>query len=161
MVYTTQIENTKITTMLHSVPSALQFLSPCSSSVSYFCLPYHLHLSDLLTSVKNVLGLRHLAWVNESKWFGHMQVEFRDRFCCQPYSCQMGWQLQCKQNMINISLTSSNNQFSKFRILNIYKEIFVLIFLMILRTHFEASLRFRKKYKRWAKACVMLIIHES
>ena len=103
MVYTTQIENTKITTMLHSVPSVPRFLSPCSSSVSYFCLPYHLHLSDLSTSAKNVLGLRHLAWVNESKWFGHIQVEFRDRFCCQPYSCQMGWQLQCKQNMINRS----------------------------------------------------------
>ena len=34
---------------------------------------------------------------------------------------------------------------SEFRIPNIYHEIFVLIFLMILRTHFEASLRFRKK----------------
>ena len=43
-----------------------------------------------------------------------------------------------------ILLTSSNNQISEFRIPNIYNEIFVLIFLMILRTHFEASLRFRK-----------------
>ena len=43
-----------------------------------------------------------------------------------------------------ILLTSSNNQISKFRIPNIYNEIFVLIFLMILTTHFEASLRFRK-----------------
>ena len=42
------------------------------------------------------------------------------------------------------SLTSSNNQFSEFRISNIYKQIFVLIFLMILRRNFEASLRFRK-----------------
>ena len=46
--------------------------------------------------------------------------------------------------ILNILLTSSNNQISKFRIPNIYNEIFVLIFLMILRTHFEASLRFRK-----------------
>ena len=45
---------------------------------------------------------------------------------------------------ICILLTSSNNQISEFRIPNIYNEIFVLIFLMILRTHFEASLRFRK-----------------
>ena len=35
-----------------------------------------------------------------------------------------------------ILLTSSNNQISEFRIPNIYYEIFVLIFLMILRTHF-------------------------
>ena len=71
MVYTIQIENTKITTMLHSVLSAQQFLSPCSSSVSYFCLPYHLHLSDLSTSVKNVLGSRDIwpSWTS-SDFFG-------------------------------------------------------------------------------------------
>ena len=46
--------------------------------------------------------------------------------------------------VIYILLTSSNNQISEFWISNIYHEIFVLIFLMILRTHFEASLRFRK-----------------
>ena len=46
--------------------------------------------------------------------------------------------------MSNILLTSLNNQISEFRIPNIYNEIFVLFFLMILRTHFEASLRFRK-----------------
>ena len=51
-------------------------------------------------------------------------------------------------SLVNMSLTSSNNQFSEFRISNIYNKIFVLIFLMILRTHFEASLRFRKNYKR-------------
>ena len=39
---------------------------------------------------------------------------------------------------------TTNNQFSEFRISNIYNKIFVLIFLMILRTHFETSLRFRK-----------------
>ena len=43
-----------------------------------------------------------------------------------------------------ILLTSSNNQISEFRIPNMYNEIFVLIFLMILTTHFEGSLRFRK-----------------
>ena len=47
-------------------------------------------------------------------------------------------------NWAFILLTSSYNQISEFRIPNIYYEIFVLIFLMILRTHFEASLRFRK-----------------
>ena len=36
----------------------------------------------------------------------------------------------------NILLMSSNNQIPEFRIPNIYNEIFVLIFLMILRTHF-------------------------
>ena len=55
--------------------------------------------------------------------------------------------LPCKRKTY-ILLTSSNNQISKFRIPNIYNEIFVLIFLMILRTHFEASLRFRKNQKR-------------
>ena len=44
----------------------------------------------------------------------------------------------------DILLTSSNNQISEFWIPNIYNAIFVLIFLMILRTNFEASLRFRK-----------------
>ena len=44
----------------------------------------------------------------------------------------------------NILLTSSNNQIFEFRIPNIYNKILVLIFLMILRTQFEASLRFRK-----------------
>ena len=43
-----------------------------------------------------------------------------------------------------ILLTSSNNQISEFRIPNIYNEISDVIFLMILRIHFEASLRFRK-----------------
>ena len=41
-----------------------------------------------------------------------------------------------------ILLTSSNNQISEFRIPNIYHEIFD--YLMILRTHFKASMRFRK-----------------
>ena len=41
----------------------------------------------------------------------------------------------------SILLTSSNNQIYEFRIPNL---IFVLIFFMILRTNFEASLRFRK-----------------
>ena len=55
----------------------------------------------------------------------------------------------------SILLTSSNNQFSEFQISNIYDEIFVLIFLMILRTHFEASLRFRNNLNR--KGCVISI----
>ena len=36
----------------------------------------------------------------------------------------------------------------RIRIPNIYNKNFVLIFLAILRTHFEASLRFRKNQKR-------------
>ena len=52
------------------------------------------------------------------------------------------WVLKKINENTCILLTSSNNLISEFRIPNTYNEIFVLIFLMILRTHFEASLRF-------------------
>ena len=73
------------------------------------------------------------------------KIEYIDEKFNVKQLCTLEWAIKKFRGFeTTILLTSSNNQISEFRIPNIYNEFFVLIFLMILRTHFEASLRFRK-----------------
>ena len=71
-----------------------------------------------------------------------LKMNIQDSIGIEKFNDAMILAKTCKNKVFH---TSSNNQFSELRISNIYNEIFVLIFLMILRTNFlKASLRFRK-----------------
>ena len=85
----------------------------------------------------------------------------------QKFSCKY-WGFRIRKfgcfddvSKISILLTSSNNQISEFRIPNIYNEIFVLIFLMILRTNFEASFRFKKNQERFRDFNIYILLTSS
>ena len=111
--------------------------------------------NDLVVSIRKPTRSIKTLKINCMYYSQNQNFIFQSTFCCttiefasKVISPSHFGQRKRFRSFLFISLTSSNNQFSEFRISNINNELFVLIFLMILRTHFEASLRFRKNQKR-------------